>query len=101
MWRLVVLAGFSVMACMDKAPIFYSGDRPRVPDATAEQVLQRIAQGISSDLNLSESNHDTIVDPNLSAPLQSMSSDEDESGDDGPSTSSSKSAKLSWKRHQG
>lgn len=76
-------------------------DRPRVSDDTAEKILQRIAQGNSSDLDLSDSDDDTIVDPSFSAPLQGVTSDEDESGDDGPSTSTSKSAKVSWKRLQG
>ncbi|KAH8039130.1 hypothetical protein HPB51_005306 [Rhipicephalus microplus] len=75
--------------------------RPRVSDDTAEKILQRIAQGNSSDLDLSDSDDDTIVDPSFSAPLQGVTSDEDESGDDGPSTSTSKSAKVSWKRLQG
>lgn len=45
-----------------------SGDRPRLSDHTAEQILQRIAQGNSSDLDLSDSDDDTIVDPSFSAP---------------------------------
>lgn len=70
-------------------------------DDTAERILQRIAQGSSSDIDLSDSDDDTILDPSFSAPLHGVSSEEEESGDDGPSTSRSKSAGVSWKRHEG
>lgn len=59
-----------------------------------------IAQESSTDIDLLDSD-DTIVDPRFSAPLQVVSSEEDESGDDGPSTTSSKLAGVSWKWHQG
>lgn len=72
-------------------------------DKTAELILQRIAKGTSSDIDLSDSSDDdTIANPSFPAPLHGVSSEEDESGDDyGPSTSRSKSTGVSWKRHQG
>ncbi|KAK8784396.1 hypothetical protein V5799_009238 [Amblyomma americanum] len=93
------MAGFSAAA-------FYGNcrrrDRPRVSDDTADAILQRIAQGNSSDIDLSDSDDDTIVDPNFSALLDDASSSADESSDDDrPSTSCAGGAEKTWKRHQG
>ncbi|XP_077505432.1 uncharacterized protein LOC144115129 [Amblyomma americanum] len=76
------------------------GDKPRVSDETAEAVLQRIAQANTSDIDLSDSDDDTIVDPNFSAPLEDEGTDET-SDDEGPSTSGTGRAEKTWKRHQG
>ncbi|XP_077492317.1 uncharacterized protein LOC144103488 [Amblyomma americanum] len=76
------------------------GDRPRVSDETAEAVLQRIAQANTSDIDLSDSDDDTILDPNFSAPLEDEGTDET-SDDEGPSTSGTGRAEKTWKRHQG
>lgn len=72
-------------------------------DGTAELILQRIANGTSSDIDLSDSSDDdTIADPSFPAPLHGVSSEEDESEDDyGPCTSRTKSTGVSWKRHKG
>ncbi|KAL3220471.1 hypothetical protein MRX96_029874 [Rhipicephalus microplus] len=48
--------------------LFFFLFRPRVSDDTAEKILMRIAQGNSSNFDLSGSNDDTIVDPSFSAP---------------------------------
>lgn len=70
-------------------------------DETAEAVLRRIAEGRTSDIELSDSDEDTVVDPNFSANLDDTSSESDYSEDDGPSSSSSGRGDKSWKRHQG
>ncbi|KAL3182339.1 hypothetical protein MRX96_007529 [Rhipicephalus microplus] len=75
--------------------------RPDVLDDTVvrttrhSRVTRQRAQGNPSDLDLSDSDNDTIVDLSFSAPLQSFRFSGYERGDDGPSISISKSFKVS------
>lgn len=54
------------------------GDRPRISEATADWILDRIARGNTSDVDLSDSDDDTVVDSAVFLPI-----------DDGPCSDSS------------
>ncbi|KAL3217786.1 hypothetical protein MRX96_032012 [Rhipicephalus microplus] len=52
--------------------------RPRVSDETAEKILEQIPGTATSNINLSDSEDDTLVGTTFSAPLDTLSSEEDE-----------------------
>lgn len=84
--------------------VFYLLDRPRISDATADEILERIAHGNTSDIDLSDSEDDDVVDAAFSAPVlpDAPSSDEDDASDDEePSTSCRTKGMPSWKAGQG
>ncbi|KAH8024537.1 hypothetical protein HPB51_025456 [Rhipicephalus microplus] len=83
--EVFIMAAFSGVA-------FYGVNRnrkrPRVSDETAERILERIAGTATSDIDLSDSDDDTLVDTTFSAPVDTLSSEENENSDDErPSTS--------------
>ncbi|KAL3172595.1 hypothetical protein MRX96_043123 [Rhipicephalus microplus] len=75
--------------------------RPRVSDETAERILERIAGTATSDIDLSDSEDDTLVDITFSAPLDTLSSEEDKNSDDERPCTSRTTKGQSWKRHDG
>ncbi|KAL3218896.1 hypothetical protein MRX96_031261 [Rhipicephalus microplus] len=75
--------------------------RPRVVDETAERILERIARTATSDIDLSDSDDDTLVDTTFSAPLHTLSSEEDENSDDECPSTSKTTKGQSWKRYDG
>ncbi|KAL3252641.1 hypothetical protein MRX96_054859 [Rhipicephalus microplus] len=79
---------------------FY-GKRPRVSDQTAERILERIAGTATSDIDLPNSDDDTLVDSTFSAPLDTLSSEEDKNRDDERPSASKTTKGQSWKRHDG
>ncbi|KAH7964549.1 hypothetical protein HPB51_027211 [Rhipicephalus microplus] len=75
--------------------------RQRVSDETAERILERIAGTAPSDIHLSDSDDDTLVDTTFSAPLYTMISVEYENSDDERPSTSKMTMGQSWKRHDG
>ncbi|KAL3198964.1 hypothetical protein MRX96_044187 [Rhipicephalus microplus] len=75
--------------------------RPRVSDETAERILERIAGTATSDIDLSDSDDDTLIDTTFSAPLDTLSSEQDENSDDERPSTSKTTKGQSWKRHDG
>lgn len=59
-------------------------------DDIADKILQRIATGNSSHINLSDSDQHTIADPSFFAPLGGLGSEKESTDDGGPSTPTSK-----------
>ncbi|KAL3246408.1 hypothetical protein MRX96_017870 [Rhipicephalus microplus] len=84
---------------------FYSVNRnqkrPSVSDETAERILERIAGTATSDIDLSDSDDDTLVDTTFSAPLGTLSSEEDENSDDERPSTSKMTKGQSSKCHDG
>ncbi|KAL3192644.1 hypothetical protein MRX96_058865 [Rhipicephalus microplus] len=74
------------------------GKRPRIRDATVERILERIAGTATSNIDLSDSDDDSLVDTTFSAPLDTLSSEEDKNSDEErPSTSKTTKGPLpSW-----
>nr|XP_037291347.1 piggyBac transposable element-derived protein 4-like [Rhipicephalus microplus] len=75
--------------------------RPRVSDETAERILERIAGTATPNIDLSDSDDDTLVDTTFLAPLDTLSSEEDENSDDERPSTSKTTKGQSWKRHDG
>ncbi|KAG0442892.1 hypothetical protein HPB47_015509, partial [Ixodes persulcatus] len=77
--------------------------RPRISDATADEILERIARGPTSDMDRSDSDDD-VADATFSAPAlpDAPSSNEDDASDDEePSTSCRTKRMPSWEAVQG
>ncbi|KAL3226207.1 hypothetical protein MRX96_049001, partial [Rhipicephalus microplus] len=75
--------------------------RTRVSDETAEIILERIAGTATFYIDLPNSDDDTLVDSTFSAPLDTLSSEEDENRDDERPSASKTTKGQSWKRHDG
>ncbi|KAH7968256.1 hypothetical protein HPB52_007217 [Rhipicephalus sanguineus] len=76
-------------------------NRPRVSDATAEKILERIAERDTSDLDLSDSDDDSAEDFVFTSSVlhnESSSEDEDTMNEGSPVASSSTSTSFGTQR---
>lgn len=102
-WRLMKRGRLLFIFTQFYIVLFYLGTRPRISDATADEILERIARGHTSDMDLSDSDDD-VADATFSAPAlpDAPSSDEDDASDDEePSTSCRTKRMPSWEAAQG
>ncbi|KAL3191859.1 hypothetical protein MRX96_059368 [Rhipicephalus microplus] len=75
--------------------------RPRVSDETTKRILERIAGTATSNIDLSDSDDDILIDTTFSAPLDTLSSEEDKNSDDERPSTSKTTKGQSWNRHDG
>ncbi|KAG0435678.1 hypothetical protein HPB47_018366, partial [Ixodes persulcatus] len=94
------------MAALSGSKFYGDGrkrDRQRISDATADEILEIIARGHTSDMDLSDSNDD-VADATFSAPAlpDAPSSDEDhDASDDEESSTSCRTKQMpSWEAGQ-
>lgn len=80
---------------------FLLGNGPRISDATADRILERIEQQGTSDLDLSDSDDDSAGDIFIpSLPLEDSSSEDMESSDeDNPLESEKAHMSYRWEKN--